>query len=490
MGAHISDIRHHCGLVGFWGVPDAAKKTYYALQALQHRGQESAGVVASDRSRIRSKKGLGLVSEAIRPRDLVPLAGDIAIGHVRYSTTGTQRIQNIQPLVIEYSQGIVAIGHNGNLTNARTIRADYEARGSIFQTSTDSEAFVHLMADPRNLATPDPLGAALREVRGSFAVVLMTRDRLIAARDRLGFRPLSIAKLGSGWMVASETCAFDLFDAEHVRDVDPGEIVEFGEKRGSGEEKGSDPLTARGSDPFSSPFLSSRRFAPPPQKLAQCVFEHIYFARPDSRVFGRSVHKVRYRLGEILAKEHPVDADIVIAIPDSGNSAAMGFAQASGLRLDRGFIRNYYVGRTFIMPGERSSTVELKLNVVREAVQGKRVVVVDDSIVRGTTSRARLKSLRSAGARELHFRISAPPIRHGCYFGIDFPDPAKLVAANRTVEQVRDYLGVDSLGYTSVDGLLDAVSGTRNEFCTACFTGEYPEKVEEDMDKQAMERRT
>jgi len=385
---------------------------------------------------------------------------------VRYSTTGTQRIQNIQPLVIEYSQGIVAVAHNGNLTNARTIRSDYEARGSIFQTSTDSEAFIHLMADPRNLATPDPLGAALREVRGSFAILLMTQDRLVAARDRLGFRPLSIAKLGTGWMVASETCAFDLFEAEHVRDVDPGEIVEF---------------SAEG--------LVSRRFAPPPKKLAQCVFEHIYFARPDSRIFGRSVHKVRYRLGEILAKEHPADADIVVAIPDSGNSAAMGFAQASGLRLDRGFIRNYYVGRTFIMPGDRSNTVEVKLNAVREVVQGKRVVVVDDSIVRGTTSRARLNSLRKAGAKELHLRISAPPIRHGCYFGIDFPDSSKLVAANRTVEQVRDYLGVDSLGYVSVDGLMDAVSGTRNEFCTACFTGDYPEKVEEDMDKQAMERR-
>ena len=466
MGAPISKIKHHCGLVGFWGVPDAARKAYYALYALQHRGQESAGVVASDRSRIRSKKGLGLVSEAIRPKDLSPLAGDIAIGHVRYSTTGTQRIQNIQPLVIEYSQGIVSIAHNGNLTNARTIRADYEARGSIFQTSTDSEAFVHLMADPRSLATPDPLGAALREVRGSFAVVLMTRDRLTAARDRLGFRPLSIAKLGDGWMVASETCAFDLFDAEHIRDVDPGEIVEF---------------SAEG--------MVSRRFAPPPRQLAQCVFEHIYFARPDSRIFGRSVHKVRYRLGEILAKEHPVEADVVVAIPDSGNSAAMGFAQASGLRLDRGFIRNYYIGRTFIMPGDRSNTVELKLNAVREVVHGKRVVVVDDSIVRGTTSRARLKSLRNAGAKELHVRISAPPIRHGCYFGIDFPDASKLVAANRTVEQIRDYLDVDSLGYVSVDGLMDAVSGTRNEFCTACFTGEYPEKVEEDMDKHAMERR-
>jgi amidophosphoribosyltransferase len=467
LGVPITKLKHSCGLVGFWGVPDAARKAYYALQALQHRGQESAGIVASDRGRIRSKKGLGLVVEAIKPKELSPLAGDIALGHVRYSTTGTKRIQNIQPLIIEYSQGILAIAHNGNLTNARSIRKQYEARGSIFQTSTDSEAFVHLMADPRNLATADPLGAALREVQGSFALVIMTADKLLAARDPLGFRPLSIARLGTGWMVASETCAFDLFEAEFVRDLEPGEIVEFG---------------AEG--------MTSRRFAPVPRKLAQCIFEHIYFARPDSRVFGRSVHKVRYRLGEILAEEHPVKADIVVAIPDSGNSAAMGFAQASGLRLDRGFIRNYYVGRTFIMPGDRSSTVELKLNTVREVVQGKRVVVIDDSIVRGTTSRARLKSLRKAGAKELHFRVSSPPIRNGCYFGIDFPDSSKLAAAGRTVEQIRDYLEVDSLGYVSVEGLLDAVAGTRNEFCTACFTGEYPVKVVEDMNKEAMERQT
>jgi amidophosphoribosyltransferase len=268
-------------------------------------------------------------------------------------------------------------------------------------------------------------------------------------------------------MLASETCAFDLFEAEFVRDVEPGEIVELG---------------AAG--------LCSRRFAPPAAKLAQCIFEHIYFARPDSLVFGRNVHQVRYRLGEILAREHPAEADMVISIPDSGNSAALGFSHASGLRQERGFIRNYYVGRTFIMPGDRSSTVELKLNTVRDVLRGKRVVVVDDSIVRGTTSRARLKSLRKAGAKELHVRISSPPIRHGCYFGIDFPDPAKLAAAGRTVEEVRQYLEVESLGYVSVDGLLEAVRGTRDQFCTACFTGEYPEKVEEDMDKQAMERKT
>ncbi len=395
------------------------------------------------------------------------MGGDIALGHVRYSTTGAKRIQNIQPLVIEYSQGIVGVAHNGNLTNARKLRHRYESRGSIFQTSTDSEVFVHLMADPGHLSAPDPLADALSEVRGAFSIAMMTKDKLIAARDPLGFRPLSIARLGEGWMIASETCAFDLFEAEYVRDVEPGEIVEF-----------------------SDAGMVSKRFAPKNPKRAQCIFEHIYFARPDSLLFGQNVHQVRRRLGEKLAEEHPLDADIVTAVPDSGNSAAMGFAAASNIPLERGFIRNYYVGRTFIMPGERESSVELKLNPVKEVLAGKRVAVVDDSIVRGTTSRARLSSLRKAGAKELHLRISAPPIRHGCYFGIDFPDPAKLIAGDRSVDEIRDYLEVDSLGYISVDGLLAAVGGTRNEFCTACFTGEYPCHIDDgNMDKHAMERR-
>lgn len=448
-------------------MPDAAVRAYYALYALQHRGQESAGIVCSDRHKISSKKGLGLVSEALNRAEVTAMPGDIALGHVRYSTTGAKRIQNIQPLVIEYSRGIVAVAHNGNLTNARRLRHRYESRGSIFQTSTDSEVFVHLMADPGHLTARDPLADALSEVHGSFSLGMMTTDRLIAARDPLGFRPLSVAKLGDGFMIASETCAFDLFEAEHIRDVEPGEIVEFSETG-----------------------MSSRRFAPTPKRTAQCIFEHIYFARPDSLLFGRNVHQVRRRLGERLAAEHPVEADIVTAIPDSGNSAAMGFAAASGLPLERGFIRNYYVGRTFIMPGERESSVELKLNPVREVLSGKRVVVVDDSIVRGTTSRARIDSLRKAGASEIHFRISAPPIRHGCFFGIDFPDCTQLIANGRTVEEVRDYLGVDSLGYVSVEGLLEAVNGTREQYCTACFTGDYPCFVDdEDMDKLAMERR-
>jgi amidophosphoribosyltransferase len=296
---------------------------------------------------------------------------------------------------------------------------------------------------------------------------MMTRDRLIVARDPLGFRPLSIARLEGGYMVASETCAFDLFEAEHLRDVEPGEMVTFSDEG-----------------------LVSKRFAPESPRLARCIFEHIYFARPDSLLFGQNVHQVRRRLGEIIAREHPVEADVVTAIPDSGNSAAMGFAAASGIPLERGFIRNYYVGRTFIMPGERESSVELKLNPVREVLAGRRVVVVDDSIVRGTTSRARLASLRKAGASEVHFRVSAPPIRHGCFFGIDFPDPAKLIANERSVDEIRDFLEVDSLGYISVDGLLEAVDGRRDDYCTACFTGEYPCRIEDhDMDKHAMERR-
>jgi amidophosphoribosyltransferase len=466
-GFFISKINHRCGIVGFWGVPDAALRTYYALYALQHRGQESAGIVASDRSKIQSKKGLGLISEALDREEIAAMPGDIALGHVRYSTTGARRLQNIQPLVIEYSQGIVAVAHNGNLTNARRLRHRYESRGSIFQTSTDSEVFVHLMADPAHLSTSDPLADALLEVHGAFSLGMMTSDKLVAARDPLGFRPLSIARLEGGYMIASETCAFDLFDAEYIRDVEPGEIVSFSENG-----------------------MEATRFAPDESKKAQCIFEHVYFARPDSQLFGHNVHQVRRRMGEILAREHPVEADVVTSIPDSGNSAAMGFAAAAGIPLDRGFARNYYVGRTFIMPGERTSSVELKLNPIKEVLAGKRVVVVDDSIVRGTTSRARIAALRKAGARELHFRISAPPIRHGCYFGIDFPDPAQLIASQRSVEEIRDFIGVDSLGYISVDGLLEAVEGTRDDYCTACFTGEYPCRIDDqDMDKGAMERR-
>jgi len=457
--------REACGIVGLYGVPNAAEAAYLGLYALQHRGQESAGIVASDGQNIQSKKGLGLLSEAIKPQELSELPGHIAIGHVRYSTTGTRRVQNIQPLVIEYHGGILAVAHNGNLTNARMLRAEYEDRGSIFQTSTDSEVFVHLLADPQNRCSADPLSSALGRVRGAYAAVVLTARNLIAFRDPWGFRPLSLGRLGEGWVVASETCALDLLGAEFLRDLEPAEILTVGETG-----------------------LRSRVFAPR-ARGARCIFEHIYFARPDSILFGASVHSVRVRLGENLADACPAEADVVFPVPDSGNSAALGYSRRSGIPLDTGFIRNHYVGRTFIMPPEtsRSSGVKVKLNVVRDVVAGKRVVVVDDSIVRGTTSRARIDAIKAAGAKEVHMRISAPPIRFPCFYGIDFPTPGELIASERSVQEVCEFIGVDSLGYQTIEGLVAAVPGSREDYCLACFTGEYPVEVTEDMDKRAME---
>jgi len=465
--------REACGVCGVYGAPDpgspgggAAAKVHLGLYALQHRGQESAGVVASDGRGVQSRKGLGLLSEAIRERDIGDLPGHLAIGHVRYSTTGSGRVQNIQPLVVEYAGGLLAVAHNGNLTNARALRRRYEERGAIFQTSTDSEVIVHLMADPAYRARPDALACALGELAGAYAFVFLTPERLMAARDPHGFRPLCLGRLGRGWVVASETCALDQLGAQYGGEVEPGELVTIGPE---GIERGS--------------------FAERPGRRAHCIFEHIYFARPDSEVFGESVHSVREALGRRLAADAPADADIVIAVPDSGRSAAMGYAAGSGLPLERGFIRNHYVGRTFIMDGAdaRSSSVELKLNVVRRVVAGRRVVVVDDSIVRGNTARSRLGLLRRAGAREIHLRVSCPPIRHPCYYGIDFPTREELIAANRSVEEIRDFIGVETLAYQTVEGLLSAVARPE-DYCTACFTGEYPVTVGEDMTKRAMER--
>jgi amidophosphoribosyltransferase len=457
----------HCGVIGVYGMPNAAELVYAGLHSLQHRGQEAAGIVASDGRRIQSKKGLGLLHEAISPAELSDLPGHLAVGHVRYSTTGSGRVQNIQPLVIEYSQGIVAVAHNGNLTNAQTLRASYESRGSIFQTSTDSEVFVHLMADPEVLREADPLRAALDRVRGAYSLLVLTAQELVAARDPFGFRPLCIGRVGEGWVVASETCALDLIGAALEGEVAPGEILTISE------------AGARAS----SPGEAGRR--------ARCVFEYIYFARPDSVVFGEVVHNVRLRLGENLAGTCPVEADVVIAVPDSGTSAALGYSRRSAIPLDMGFVRNHYVGRTFITPGAeaRVSDVKVKLNVIRDVVRGKRLVVVDDSIVRGTTSRSRIASLREAGAREIHLRISAPPITHPCFYGIDFQHAAELVASDRTVAGICDFVGADSLGYQDIEGLLGALPGRPADYCLACFTGEYPEPVEGEMDKYSMEAR-
>jgi amidophosphoribosyltransferase len=460
--------RHYCGLVGVFGVEDAPKTIYSGLFALQHRGQEGAGIVVSNGEKVRSIKGVGLVSEVFnRPHQpLSSLQGYLGIGHVRYSTTGSPRPQNVQPLVVECVDGIWAIAHNGNLTNAKKLRRDYQEAGAIFQTSTDSEILLHLIADPQFRSRPRRVERALGELRGAFSFLIMTKNTLMAARDPHGFRPLSIGKLGSGYVFASETCALEQVGADYVRDVLPGELVVV-DDRGIRSSTFCEPVT---------------------DSLGQCIFEHVYFARPDSVVFGQSVHEVRSRLGRRLAEEHPVDADVVVPIPDSGMAAALGYAQRSGIPLDYGFIRNHYIGRTFIMPtpNQRSDSVDLKLAVVPGVVRDKRVVVVDDSLIRGTTARRRINALREAGAREVHVRISCPPTRYPCHFGIDFPTREELVAADRDVEQVRQFIGADSLGYLSLNGLLSAVEQP-TDFCTGCFTGRYPVATDEAHQKFELE---
>jgi amidophosphoribosyltransferase len=458
--------RHYCGLFGAYGVPDVAKMIYNGLFSLQHRGQEGAGIAVSTGEKVNSVKGMGLVGEVFGKGALAQLPGHMGIGHVRYSTTGSSRPVNCQPLVVECIDGIWAIAHNGNLTNAKSLRFAYQEAGAIFQTSTDSEVLLHLIADPLYRTRPRRLERALNELQGAFSFLVMTKDCVMAARDPYGFRPLSIGKLGAGYVFASETCALDQVGAEFVRDVNPGELVTVDE-RGIRSTTYCEPVTT---------------------SLGQCIFEHVYFARPDSFVFGQSVHDSRVRLGRRLAAEHPVEADIVIPVPDSGNAAALGFSQASKIPLDYGFIRNHYIGRTFIMPSvdQRASSVDMKLAVVPGVVRGRKIVVVDDSLIRGTTSRRRINALREAGAAEIHMRISCPPTRHPCFFGIDFPSHDELIAARKTVDEVRKFIGADSLGYLSQEGLLSAVDHP-NDFCTGCFTGKYPVEVTEQITKLDLE---
>lgn len=463
--------KHYCGLFGAFGIPDAARVIYTGLFALQHRGQEGAGMVVSDGEKIRSIKGVGLVGDVFTriEQPIANLVGDRGIGHVRYSTTGAPRPQNVQPLVAGCVDGIWAIAHNGNLTNAKQLRAGYQEAGAIFQTSTDSEILLHLIADPQYRSRPHRVERALNDLRGAFSFLLMTKDAVMAARDRFGFRPLSIGKLGSGYIFASETCALEQVGAEYVRDVRPGELV---------------TVDARG--------LRSSTFCEPVSGgLGQCIFEHVYFARPDSTLFGQSVHDVRMKLGQRLAQEHPASADIVVPVPDSGAQAALGYSQQSGIPLNYGFIRNHYIGRTFIMPtqGERADSANLKLAVVPGVVRGKRVVVVDDSLIRGTTLKRRIQTLREAGATEVHVRISCPPTRHPCHFGIDFPARTELIAANRSTEEICAFIGADSLGYLSLDGLLSTVDQP-NHFCVGCFTGVYPVPVDGERCKLELESPT
>lgn len=459
-----------CGIFGIFSHPRATEITYLGLFALQHRGEESAGIVAREGEELRLVKGLGLVSEVFTQEKLASLPGDAAIGHVRYSTTGSTMLKNAQPQLMEYSRGYMAVAHNGNITNARRLRDELEAYGSIFQSTVDSEIIIHLMAKPTYRTREESLIGTLERIEGAYSLVMLTETELIGVRDPHGFRPLVLGKLGTSWVLASETCALDLIGAEFEREIEPGEIV---------------IITGKG-------VRSLHPFRDDPQPHAFCIFEHVYFARPDSTIFGENVGLVRERLGRELAKEHPVAADLVIPVPDSGNFAAQGFSRVSGIPLGSGIMRNHYVGRTFISPTQtsREFKVRIKLNPIRAMIEGKRVVVVDDSIVRGNTARYRVKTIREAGAKEVHLRVSCPPIRHPCYYGIDFPDPAELIANSKSVEEIRLFLGVDTLGYLSRDGFARAVSGgKKNEFCMACYFGEYPVAVQETMDKFSMEKR-
>ncbi len=459
------EAREQCGVFGIFGHPDAAALTYYGLYALQHRGQESAGIATANKGRIYVHKGMGLVSEVFNGRAAKDLPGDRAVGHVRYSTTGSSSVTNAQPLVVAFRQGELALVHNGNLTNAASLREDFEEEGSIFQTTTDTEVIPHLMARSGFRDLESSLVAALQTIKGAYALVFLTPETLAAARDPLGIRPLSLGRLGDAWVTASETCALDAVGAEYVRDVAPGEIVLIDEKG-----------------------LRSLRFASE-ERTALCVFEFIYLARPDSDLMGANVHLVRKELGRLLAREHRAPGDVVIGVPDSSISAASGFAEETGIPYEMGLIKNRYVGRTFIQPTQqsRAAGVRLKYNPVKRVVAGKRVVLVDDSIVRGTTLRYLVQLLRDAGAREVHVRISSPPYRNPCYYGIDTSSKGELVAATRDVEQVREHIGADSLAYLSLDALAQAIGCRVDDFCAACFTGRYAVPPEEGAGKFALE---
>ena len=461
-------LRDHCGVFGIFGHEKAAELSYLGLFALQHRGEESAGIVTSDGRKLHLHKAMGLVGDAFSPSVLSKLPGHSAIGHVRYSTTGSSTLSNAQPYMVDYSRGAVAIAHNGNLTNAQFLRSELEAYGSIFGSTTDSEIFVHLMAKPHYKNTEESVLGAVQKIQGAYSMTLLTERELIGVRDPHGFRPLCIGKLGSAYVLASETCALDLLEADYVRDVEPGEVVIISE---------------RGLRSF-YPFKKDRL------PLAHCIFEHVYFARPDSKIFGENVGLVRERLGQILAQEHPADADLVIPVPDSGNFAATGYARESGIPLAHGFTRNHYIGRTFINPMQeiRTFKVKIKLNTIREVVSGKRVIVIDDSIVRGNTSKSRVGLLRKAGAKEVHMRISCPPHLSPCFYGIDFPSREELIGYQKSVDEIKKFIGVDSLGYLSHEGLLKAVSFPKENYCIACFTGKYPTKIFDEMDKFKLER--
>jgi len=460
---------HECGVCGIYNHEDSSKLTYFGLYALQHRGQESAGIVTSNGKKVHIYKNMGLVPEVFSEEILQNLKGSISIGHVRYSTTGASNIINTQPLMVSHKGTTLAVAHNGNLTNSMQLRSDLEEQGSIFQTTMDSEVVLHLMARAAQKGMDEALKKTFSVMKGAYSMLLMTADTLIAVRDPDGFRPLCIGKLSTnngGYIVASETCALDLVDAEYIRDIEPGEILilQNGQMRSI--------------------------FPWPKQAPHFCIFEQVYFARPDSEIFGTSVYLARKRMGEILAREAKIEADFVMPFPDSGNYAALGYSQASGIPMEMGVIRNHYVGRTFIEPTQsmRDFNVKVKLNPVRNFLKGKRVIIVEDSIIRGTTGKSRVRALREAGAKEVHMVVSCPPTRHACYYGIDFPSESQLIACNKTIREIAAYLGLDSLHYLSLEGLVEATGLPWENYCLACFNGIYPVQPDRNFTKDALDK--
>jgi len=461
----LDKLKEECGIFGIVSHPEAARMAYLGLYALQHRGQESAGIVGSDRKKLHLEKGMGYVADVFSEARLERLQGDLALGHVRYSTAGESAMWNAQPILIDSWRGPIALAHNGNLTNAGSLRHELERDGAIFHSTSDSEVILHLISRSRRRTLQEAFVEALRTVQGAYSLALLTPEYLLAARDPHGFRPLCLGRVDKAYVVASETCAFDLINAEYLREVEPGEVVRIEENS-----------------------LDSQ--APlPREQSARCVFEHIYFSRPDSLVFGSTVNTTRREMGRHLAREHAVEADVVVPVPDSGVSAAIGYSQESGLPLEFGLIRNHYVGRTFIEPKQaiRNFGVKVKLNPVREILRGKRIVLVDDSIVRGTTSKKIVSIIRAAGAKEIHMRVTAPPIIAPCYYGIDIPTRHELIASTKSIDAICKFIGADSLGYLSLEAVMESVGG-RNDYCSACFTNRYPTEVAADSAADARQK--
>ncbi|MDD3554544.1 MAG: amidophosphoribosyltransferase [Deltaproteobacteria bacterium] len=462
-----SILKEECGIFGVYGHKDAAKLTYFGLYALQHRGQESAGIVSSDGETVREHKGMGLVHDVFNEAVLSQLHGHLAVGHVRYSTTGSSVLQNAQPFCVKHAGCSIALAHNGNLVNAAAIRSSLEEKGSIFQTTMDSEILVHLIAKARSRGMEEAIASAMSVVKGAYAVLIATEDSLIGFRDPYGFRPLCIGRLNGSYVLASETCALDLVEAEYIRDVEPGEVV---------------VIDDNGLRSFQAVSHTETR---------HCIFEFIYFARPDSRIFGQNVYLFRKALGRALAQEVSLEADFVMPFPDSGNYAALGFSQAAKIPLELAVIRNHYVGRTFIQPSQsmRDFSVRVKLNPVKEMLRDKRVIIVEDSIIRGTTSRTRVRAIRNAGAKEVSMLVSCPPTRFPCFYGIDFSTKGELIASKNSVEEIRRFLELDGLHYLSIESMLKAAGGDGGRFCMACFDGDYPVESEDFRGKFQLERK-